>query len=64
MKYTISFKNGHKINIDVTDGDKFTKELFQGAKDSPQAQQQYYAEPGFIINVSDITACHPKGMEC
>ncbi len=63
MQYIISFKNGHKMKINTEDGDVFVKALLKGPRENPDASRHIYAEDKVIINVSDITACHPVDME-
>lgn len=61
--YTISFKNGHKMKIQVIDGKKFIKSLIKGPQGHPGAKQHIYIEEHVLINLTDITACHPSGMD-
>lgn len=62
-EYIISFKNGHKMKVVTENGDAFIKELLQGTRDNPTAKAHIYTVGKVIINVDDITACHPVDME-
>ena len=61
--YTVSFKNGHKMKIDVVDGARFTTALLKGYNTNPSSTQQIYSEEGLIINVTDISACHLSSLD-
>ena len=63
QEYTISFKNGHTMKLKINDSKKFVSDLVNGYQDNPTAQQQIYCESGLLINVTDISACHPADMD-
>jgi len=61
-KYVLSFKNGHKMNLYVLDGEKFIKDLIQGMKDKPECKEQFFVIPGVMLNLTDLTALHPDNL--
>ena len=63
MQYIISFKNGHKMKINVDDGPTLIKALIKGPLEKPLSREQFYVQDNVMINVTDITACHPIDME-
>jgi len=51
------------MTINVTDKDKFVQDMLDGAMKDPTALNHFYVEPGLMINVSEITACHAAHLE-
>lgn len=63
MNYTLSFKNGHKMNVAVDNGKELILAITKGLKEHPERPTQFAAVDSILINVSEITAVHPEHME-
>jgi len=63
MMYIISFKNGHKMEVDLKDGVEFIDSINKGVGENPTALNQFYREGDILINVLEITAIHPFDMD-
>lgn len=63
MKYIISFKNGHRMKIDVKDGAELITALCKGVEEKPDALQQFWRNREILINFNEITAVHPEYMK-
>lgn len=61
--YIVSFKNGHKLKINVTSGKEFIDALMQGFTNSPNSIQQIYVENGIWITATDISAVYPARFD-
>ena len=59
VDYIVSFKNGHKIKLNVTSGKEFIDALIEGFNNSPNAVQQIYVENGIWITTTDVSAIYP-----
>lgn len=60
MKYTIGFKSGKRLELDVKDGVKFVKDIVAGVGTKPDAPVQWYGEPGLVLVVSEIEFIVPS----
>lgn len=62
MKYTIGFKSGKKLEVDVKDGAQFVKDITAGVNSNPNALVQWYIEVGILIVVSEIEFAVPSEL--
>ena len=62
MKYTIGFKSGKKLEVDVTDGSKFVMDITTGVRENPSAPVQWYIEGGILIAVSEVEFIVPSSI--
>ena len=62
MKYTLGFKSGNSIEVDVKDGKEFTNNVLTCVKQNPSALAHWYTEPGFIFIVSELEFMAPSDM--
>lgn len=60
MKYTIGFRSGKNLQIDVQDGKQFVLDIMAGIQTNPSAPCQWYASPGILIAVSEVEFVMPS----
>ena len=60
MKYTIGFKSGKILELDVKDGVEFVKDIVAGVSTKPDAPVQWHCEPGLVLVVSEIEFIVPS----
>ena len=60
MKYTIGFKSGKRLELDVKDGVEFVKGIVAGVSTKPDAPVQWHCEPGLVLVVSEIEFIVPS----
>ena len=60
MKYTIGFKSGKRLELDVKDGVEFVKDIVAGVSTKPDAPVQWHCEPGLVLVVSEIEFIVPS----
>ena len=60
MKYTIGFKSGKRLELDVKDGVEFVKDIVAGVSTKPYAPVQWHCEPGLVLVVSEIEFIVPS----
>ena len=63
MNYTIGFKSGARIEIDVIDGKDFVEGIRAGIEQNNSASAQWYSEPGLIFVVSELEFILPSSMD-
>ena len=55
MDYYIGFRSGERLAISVKNGEQLVKDIIAGMSKMPTASVQWFVEPGFMLNVSEIT---------
>lgn len=62
MKYTIGFKSGNRMELDVGDGTKFVNDIVADLNKNPAAPVQWYREPGILLAVSEVEFIVPSHL--
>ena len=62
MKYTIKFKSGTRLELDVGDGTKFVTDIVAGVNSNPAAPVKWYMEPGILLAVSEVEFIVPSQL--
>lgn len=62
MKYTIGFKSGNKLELEVTDGITFVSDIIDGIKKNLAATKQWHYEPGILLAVSEVEFIVPAHL--
>ncbi len=60
MKYTLGFKSGNCVEINVNDGEKFINNVLEGVKKNLSAPIQWYLESGYIFVISELEFVTPS----
>ncbi len=62
VKYTIGFKSGNRLELDVSNGTTFVNDIIAGVNKNPAAPVQWYGEPGILLAVSEVEFIVPSHL--
>lgn len=62
MRYTIGFKSGARVELEVSDGTRFVNDIVAGVNKNPAAPIQWYGEPGILLSVGEVEFIVPSHL--
>lgn len=62
MNYTIGFKSGNRLELEVRNGTTFVNDIIAGMEKNPAAHVQWYREPGILLAVSEVEFIVPSHL--